>query len=265
MKKVKIEAIGVKKVFIDENTGREIVAIENISLKVYEHEFAVLIGPSGAGKSTFLYLIAGFEKPTRGQIFLDGRPITEPGPDRGIVFQEYVLFPWKTVLGNVMFGLELNGYPKEEAVKRAMKYIKLVGLQGFEHAYPHTLSGGMKQRVAIARALAYDPEVLLMDEPFGSLDAQTRMLLVDDLARIHVETGKTVVFVTHNVEEALLLADRIFIFSARPSRIIKVVKIPYEKPRQPHDERLLALRKQILDILREEVRKMINREIKGFP
>ncbi|NIP67007.1 ATP-binding cassette domain-containing protein, partial [Candidatus Bathyarchaeota archaeon] len=182
------------------------VAIQDLNLRVEEKELTVIVGPSGCGKSTFLYMVAGFEKPTSGKILLDGKPITKPGPDRGFVFQEFVLYPWRTVLGNVTFGLEIAGISKEKAEKRAMSYIELVGLEGFENAYPHTLSGGMKQRVGIARALAYNPEVLLMDEPFGSLDAQTRKFMQGELIRIWEELKKTVLFVTHSVIEATYLA-----------------------------------------------------------
>ncbi|RLG90012.1 nitrate ABC transporter ATP-binding protein, partial [Candidatus Bathyarchaeota archaeon] len=186
---MKLKAVGITKIF-DDGTHR-ITAIQDFNLEVRENEFTVIVGPSGCGKSTFLYLVAGFEKPTKGQIFLDGKLITGPGPDRGFVFQEPTLYPWKTVLGNVMFGLEIMGMPKQEAKNKAMKYITMVGLKGFENAYPHTLSGGMKQRVGIARALAYDPEVLLMDEPFGALDAQTRKVMQQELMRIWEKTKKT--------------------------------------------------------------------------
>ena len=167
----KLETKNVKKEF---GSGpQRVLAIENISFRVRENEFCVIVGPSGCGKSTLLYLAAGFEKPTSGEILLDGRRIEGPGPDRGFVFQEFALYPWKTVLDNVAFGLEIQGVERKEARKRAEKHIDVIGLRGFENSYPHTLSGGMKQRVGIARALAYEPEILLMDEPFGSLDAQT--------------------------------------------------------------------------------------------
>ena len=259
MKKVKVEAIDVNKTF--GNGKNKVVAISELNLEVKENEFTVLVGPSGCGKSTFLYLVAGFEKPTSGQILLDGEPLTKPGPDRGFVFQEFALYPWRTVLGNVMFGLEIGGVPKETAKKRAMDYIKMVGLEGFENAYPHTLSGGMKQRVGIARAIAYDPKVLLMDEPFGSLDAQTRKVMQGELIRIWEEMRKTVIFVTHSVIEATYLADRIIVMTARPGKVKGVIEVNLPRPRDYAGEKYLSIRKKVLDLLEEEV----IRSLKGSP
>src|SRR5450755_4149907 len=189
--------------------GREVLALENISLEVREREFLALLGPSGCGKSTLLYLIGGFLPTETGKILVDGKPVRGPGPDRGIVFQHFALFPWKTVRGNVLYGLERQGMPKHEREKRAMDFIELVGLRGFEDSYPSQLSGGMRQRTAIARTLAFDPKILLMDEPFGALDAQTRGLMQSELLRIWQRTPKTVIFVTHDVQEAVYLADRV--------------------------------------------------------
>jgi len=259
---VKLKAVNVKKVFYDKYSKRDVVAIENISLEIYENEFAVLIGPSGCGKSTFLHIVAGFEKLTEGEIYLDGKPIRGPSADRGIVFQEYVLFPWRTVLGNVRFGLELQGIDRRKADEIAMKYIDLVGLRGFENHYPHMLSGGMKQRVAIARAFAYDPKLLLMDEPFGSLDAQTRIIMIDELARIHEEMRKTTLFVTHSIDEALKLADKIFILSARPSKIIEVIEVKSKRPRAPDDPELIEKKQKIMSILEKEVKRSMSMEMK---
>jgi len=218
-----------------EGTG-QVTALNHVDLSVREGEFTVLIGPSGCGKSTLLYLVAGFEKPTEGVILLYGKPITKPGPDRGFVFQDYALFPWLTVLGNVMYGLRQNGLSRGEAKQRAMKFIEMVHLSGFEHAYPHTLSGGMKQRVGIARALAYEPKVLLMDEPFGSLDAQTRKLM-------------------HSVIEAVYLADRIIVLTARPGTVKGIVDISIPRPREYTEEHYLEFRRMVLNLLEEEVTK----------
>lgn len=237
------------------------MAIGGLDLEVHEGEFAVLLGPSGCGKSTLLYMVAGFEQPSAGEVRLNGKPVQGPGADRGIVFQEYVLFPWRTVLGNVRFGLDLKGLSRVEADRRALHYIHLVGLKGFEHAYSHTLSGGMKQRVAIARALAYEPEVLLMDEPFGALDAQTRNYLIGDLARIHQETRKTVLFVTHSVQEAVLLADRIHVFSARPSRIKASLAVDLPRPRAAASGDCARLEEQILALIKGEVEQSMREEL----
>ena len=257
---VKIEAKRVKKTFFNKYTRNCVEAIANLDLQIADKEFTVLLGPSGCGKSTFLYMIAGFEQPTHGEITLDGHPIKGPGSDRGIVFQEYVLFPWKTVLGNVRFGLDIKKIPREQANATAMEHIKLVGLKGFENDYTHTLSGGMKQRAAIARALAYNPDVLLMDEPFGALDAQTRSFMIDDLARIHVGTQKTIVFVTHSIQEAILLADKIYIFSARPSSIKEVIEVDMPRPRVVVSPEFVRLESKIMEVISSEVEKMMKME-----
>ncbi len=237
---------------------RQVVALGGVNLDIHDGEFTVLIGPSGCGKSTLLYLMGGFEKPTAGKILLDNTVINKPGPDRGFVFQDYALFPWKTVLGNVMFGLVNNGWSKSEARQVALEYIKLVNLEGFEHAYPHTLSGGMKQRVGIARALAYDPKVLLMDEPFGALDAQTRKYMQRELVRIWEKMSKTVVFVTHSVIEAVFLADRIVVMTARPGTVKGCVVVDLPRPRDYTGKDYLAVREKVLDLLEEEVMKEIS-------
>lgn len=234
---------------------RQVVALNEMDLAFRDGEFAVLIGPSGCGKSTLLYLMAGFESPTTGRILLDGKEIQRPGPDRGFVFQDYALFPWKTVLGNVMFGLRRNGHSHRDAKNVAMEYIRMVHLQGFEHAFPHTLSGGMKQRVGIARALAYDPKVLLMDEPFGALDAQTRKLMQQEMVSIWEAAQKTVVFVTHSVIEAVYLADRIVVMTARPGSVKGIVDVDVPRPRQYTEEHYLHIRQDVLGLLEEEVAK----------
>ncbi len=203
--------------------GRPVLALQSVSLDVREREFLALLGPSGCGKSTLLYLLGGFLPVEAGTITVGGRPVSGPGPDRGIVFQNFALFPWKTVRQNILYGLEKQRLPRAAREKRAQDLIELVHLRGFENSYPAQLSGGMKQRVAIARTLAIDPAILLMDEPFGALDAQTRALMHEELLAIIRRTPKTVVFVTHDVREAVYLADRVAVMSARPGRIKEIV------------------------------------------
>jgi NitT/TauT family transport system ATP-binding protein len=203
--------------------GRVVKALAAVSLEVRPREFLALLGPSGCGKSTLLYLVGGFLPTEAGRIMVEGRPVVAPGPDRGIVFQHFALFPWKTVRGNILYGLERQRMARPEREKRAQAFIDLVGLRGFEESYPSQLSGGMKQRTAIARTLAFDPSILLMDEPFGALDAQTRSLMQTELLSIWQRTPKTVIFVTHDVQEAVYLADRIAVMSSRPGRIKAIV------------------------------------------
>src|ERR1700751_3798619 len=209
--------------------GRTVLALSDVSLEVRPREFLALLGPSGCGKSTLLYLVGGFLPTVAGRILVEGKPVTAPGPDRGIVFQHFALFPWKTVRGNILYGLERQGLPRAEREKRAQSFINLVGLRGFEESYPSQLSGGMKQRPAIARTLSFDPSILLMDEPFGALDAQTRSLMQTELLSIWQRTPKTVIFVTHDVQEAVYLADRVAVMSARPGRIKAIVDTKFDK------------------------------------
>jgi NitT/TauT family transport system ATP-binding protein len=209
--------------------GRPVLALDNVSLAVGEREFVALLGPSGCGKSTLLYLVGGFLPVEAGAILVEDRPVFGPGPDRGIVFQHFALFPWKTVVQNVLYGLEKQGMPRDERVRRARDFIDLVGLAGFEDSYPAQLSGGMKQRAAIARTLAIEPQILLMDEPFGALDAQTRRLMQGELLRIWQRSRKTVIFVTHDVQEAVFLAERIAVMSARPGHIKEIVEARFDK------------------------------------
>src|SRR6201997_5080094 len=209
--------------------GRTVLALSDVSLEVRPREFLALLGPSGCGKSTLLYLVGGFLPTIAGRILVEGKPVKAPGPDRGIVFQHFALFPWKTVRGNILYGLERQGLPRSEREQRVQAFIDLVGLKGFEDSYPSQLSGGMKQRPAIARTLAFDPSILLMDEPFGALDAQTRSLMQTELLSIWKRTPKTVIFVTHNVQEAVYLADRVAVMSARPGRIKKIVDTKFDK------------------------------------
>lgn len=225
-----IEAENIKKNFYTPKRGT-VEAISGLSLTIKENEFVSLIGPSGCGKSTFLLLVAGLEQFTDGKLLVGNRSVYPPGPNRAMVFQEYLLFPWKTVRGNIEFGPELNGVPKERCQNIASRYIKMVGLESFENRYPHELSGGMKQRVALARALANEPKVLLMDEPFGSLDAITREMMQHELLRIWQDSKRTVLFVTHSIPEAVCLSDRVLVMSKRPGRILEEITIDIPRPR----------------------------------
>jgi NitT/TauT family transport system ATP-binding protein len=252
-----VEVRGLAKVFA--RGERELTALRDLTLQVESGEFVTVVGPSGCGKSTFLHILGGFIPPTRGEMRIAGRAVAGPGPDRGVMFQELALFPWRTVLGNVTWGLEVQGRPKKDCVAVAERYLDLVGLLAFKDAFPAELSGGMKQRVALARVLAFDPAVLLMDEPFGALDAQTRELMQEELQQIWVRTGKTVLFVTHDVEEAVYLGDRVVVFSARPGRIKAEVRVPFARPRElevKKSQAFLESRNQVWDLLREEVLKL---------
>lgn len=208
-------------------------AVEDVSLEIKSGEFVSIVGPSGCGKSTLLLAVDGLLSPTRGVVEVGGVPTTRPGPDRAMVFQEFALFPWRTVLRNVTFGLEIEKQPGVDAKERAMELLKLVGLEGFENHHPHQLSGGMRQRVGIARALAMDPDVLLMDEPFGALDAQTREIMGDELLKIWNTARKTVLFVTHGIDEAVFLADRAVVLTKGPARVADVIDIDLPRPRTP--------------------------------
>ncbi|MBR1217752.1 ABC transporter ATP-binding protein [Bradyrhizobium sp. U87765 SZCCT0131] len=239
--------------------ARRFTALDDVSLDVQPGEFLALVGPSGCGKSTLLDLLGGLATPSSGRILLDGRPITGPARDRGVVFQQYALFPWRTALQNVAFGLEVAGVGTAERHDRARHYLDLVNLAAFANRYPHELSGGMKQRVAIARSLAYDPDVLLMDEPFAALDAQTREQLQTELLRIWRTTGKTIVFITHGIDEAVVLGQRVAVMTARPGRIKQVITIPEALRSDSEDVRALPLfgevRHEVWTLLREEVLK----------
>jgi NitT/TauT family transport system ATP-binding protein len=232
----------------------ELVAIENFHLEVKKGEFVCILGPSGCGKTTILRIIAGLDTQTSGDIVLDGKKISGPGSDRGMVFQEFALFPWRSVRKNIEFGMELRKIPVEDRKKVSQRLIDLVGLDGFEDSHPHELSGGMKQRVGIARALANEPEILLMDEPFGALDAQTRNLMQKELLRIWSETKKTVIFITHSVDEAVFLADRIVVMSERPSNISQIYDISWARPRDRASPEFANLRKEILAKLEKMVK-----------
>jgi NitT/TauT family transport system ATP-binding protein len=258
----KISFEQVRKEFIVRGKNRSdpaqrFVALEDISLDVKAGEFLALVGPSGCGKSTLLDLLGGLTTPTSGRLLLDGKPITGPARDRGIVFQQYALYPWRTAQQNIEFGLEIAGESSSVRRERAEHYLALVGLSAFADRYPHELSGGMKQRVAIARSLAYEPEVLLMDEPFAALDAQTREGLQVELLRIWRSTGKTILFITHSIDEAVVLGQRVAVITARPGRIKQIVDIPEALHSETEDVRSLPLfgevRHKIWDLLHDEV------------
>ena len=211
----------------DRPDGTGVTALDGVTLDIPAGEFHVIVGPSGCGKSTLLDLLAGLSSPTSGEILLDGRPVSGPGLDRGVVFQQYALLPWRTATGNIEFGLEALGIGRRERRRRAAEYLELVGLPGFADHYPHELSGGMRQRVAIARALAVDPGVLLMDEPFAAVDAQTRETLQTELLRIQRETGTTVVFITHGIDEAVVLGQRVTVLTPRPAQVATTLEITF--------------------------------------
>jgi ABC-type nitrate/sulfonate/bicarbonate transport system ATPase subunit len=258
----KLQVDGVSKSFAA-GAGR-VEALSAASFTVAEGEFITLLGPSGCGKSTLLRIIAGLEEPSTGRVLLGGRPITGPGPERGMVFQSYTLFPWLTVYENIEFGLELKGLPRAERRAVAERYLKLIGLAGFENALPKNLSGGMKQRVAIARALANDPEVLLMDEPFGALDAQTRTVMQEVLLTAWEESKKTILFVTHDVEEAIFLADKVLVMTARPGKIKAVLEVDLPRPRPfslKTTAAFLRLKEQALTLIREETLRAIQGQV----
>jgi NitT/TauT family transport system ATP-binding protein len=248
----KLSVRGVSKSYVS-TRGERIQALDDISFAVAPGEFVCLIGPSGCGKSTLLNLVAGLERPDRGEIWINDRPVTQPGPDRAVLFQEPSLFPWMTVLGNVEFALQLVGVPKEERAERAMTWLRKVHLTRFAHAQPHELSGGMRQRAALARALAARPEVLLGDEPFGALDAQSREILQQELQQVWSEAGNTFVFVTHNVREAVFLADRVIVMSARPGALLAEYRITAPRPRTFEDVLLTKVVVDVHDNLAKEV------------
>jgi NitT/TauT family transport system ATP-binding protein len=228
-------------------------AIENVRLSVEEGQFVCFVGPSGCGKSTLLNIIAGLDKPTAGEVILNGRRVTEPGPDRIMVFQDNALFPWLKVIDNVQFGLKVAGVEKKKRHEISMHYLDMMQLTKFAEAYTYQLSGGMKQRVSLARALVMDPEVLLMDEPFAALDSQTRDLLLVELQLIWAKTRKTILFVTHNISESVCLGDKVVVFTNRPGRVKKEIQIDYRRPRLTEDNNLYTYQRQVLDELKTEI------------
>ena len=242
------------------NEARQLLALDDIHLKVKQREFLCIVGPSGCGKSTLLHLIAGLHSPSRGEVLVDGKAVTGPGTDRILIFQELGLFPWLTVAQNVEFGMKMKGVRKPEREAKTDYYLRLVHLGQFKKSYTHQLSGGMRQRVALARALAAEPDVLLMDEPFAALDAQTRDLLHDELERIWTEAGRTVIFVTHNVREAVRLGDRVVLFTFRPGRIKREFSVGLPRPRHLEDVIVAKKAREILDELRDEINKSLDNE-----
>ena len=241
-------------------TGAELLALDGINLQVRQGEFLCIVGPSGCGKSTLLHVIAGLQKPTSGSVLVGEEPVNAPGTDRILIFQEHGLFPWLTVGENVEFGMKMKDIPKKERQERTRHYLRLVHLSQFKESRPHQLSGGMRQRVALARALATEPDVLLMDEPFAALDAQTRDLLHDELERIWAETGRTIIFVTHNVREAVRLGDRVVLLSFRPGRIKREFEVELPRPRHLEEVDVARTAREILDSLRDEINKSLEAE-----
>jgi NitT/TauT family transport system ATP-binding protein len=233
-------------------TGEQIMALEDINLEVRDKEFICILGPSGCGKTTLLRIVGGLDLATGGKALLNGISIRGPDPKTAMIFQEYSLYPWRNVLENIMLGLEIRRIPREKRLATAQQYVEMVGLEGFERTYPYELSGGMRQRVAVARALAVEPEILLMDEPFGALDAQTRNRMQMELLRIWGMTKKTVIFVTHSVDEAVFLADRIVVLTRRPGRIKEIVEVPQERPRERTAQTFIGIRRHVLDLIAEE-------------
>jgi ABC-type nitrate/sulfonate/bicarbonate transport system ATPase subunit len=250
---IRISCRGVSKSYFDVAEGREVVALAALDLDIADGEFVTILGPSGCGKSTLLNIIAGFDQPTSGRVLLDGAPIGGPGHDRGVVFQEYALFPWLTVEQNVAYGLKEQHLPAEEIKERTTSWIRLVGLDGYQRRYMHELSGGMRQRVALSRVLANDPKSLLMDEPFAAVDAQTRTLLQRELEQVWLRTHKTVLFVTHSVDEAVFLADRVLVMTARPGRVKEIIPIDLPRPRDITSDQFNEYRRLATQLIEEEV------------
>ncbi len=256
MAQPKLEVRNLTKGF-SRGRGERMPVLDDVSLSVADLEFVAIVGPSGCGKSTLLRIVNGLIPPDSGTICIDGRAVTGPGHGLGMVFQSFDLLPWRTAIGNIEFGMEMMDVPRRECRERAQRWMALVGLTGFEQAYPHELSGGMQQRVGIARALAIEPAVLLMDEPFGALDVQTRDLLQDELLAIWQRERKTVLFVTHSIEEAIYLADRIVLLTPRPARVERVLAVPFGRPRSEDvksDPTFVELRREIWQSLKQGVR-----------
>lgn len=254
----KLQSLGVSVEYDNKLTRRRTLALKDITLSIQPGEFACIVGPSGCGKTTFLKAVDGLVPVSSGTLLLDGKVISKPAPDRAMVFQQPLLLPWRTVLSNVMYGLEIQRRDQAEARERALRFMQLVGLQGYENAYPYELSGGMQQRANLARALATDPELLLMDEPFAALDAQTRELMQAELLKIWHQTEQTVLFITHQIDEAIYLADRVFVFGSRPGYVRDVITIELERPRPlraKRDPRFLDYEDRIWQHIADEVRR----------
>lgn len=251
--KIKLQVRGLSKIY--EDNSKEVVALKDVNLEVKESEFVMIVGPSGCGKTSLINIIGGLDEASAGEVLLDGKSVSGPGADRGMVFQGYSLFPWLTVQKNVEFGLKMKKIFPAERAEHARKYIRLVGLEGFEDALPRQLSGGMKQRVAIARTLANEPEVLLMDEPFGALDAQTRVVMQELLADISRRTGTTILFITHDIDEAVLLGERIYVMSRRPGTVLDAITVDIPGERNHNSlvlPEFLETKKKIMDMLWQE-------------
>jgi len=257
-----VSKVGLSEICLSYKTqsGERLLALDHINLQVRAGEFVCIVGPSGCGKSTLLHLIAGLHAQTSGQVLVDGHPVQGPGTDRILIFQDHGLFPWLTVAKNVEFGMKMKGVPKAERREKVLHYLRLVHLAKFEKSYIHQLSGGMRQRVAIARALATEPDVLLMDEPFAALDAQTRDLLHDELERIWSETGCTIIFVTHNVREAVRLGDRVVLLTFRPGRVKSEFPVNLPRPRSLEDPEVTLAAREVLDELRDEINRSLEAE-----
>ena len=255
---VKLEARGIRLDYLRPRTTIRQAALQDVDLQVMEGEFVSIVGPSGCGKTTFLSVVDGLIPATAGTITVDGRPVNKPGPDRAMVFQDASLLPWRSVLKNVVYGLECQKVGAREARERAMYFIDMVGLSGFEQHYPHELSGGMQQRVNLARALVMDPQILLMDEPFAAPDAQTRELMQEELLQIWLKAKKTVLFITHQIDEAIFLSDRVAVFTARPGRVKKILRIDLERPRKlalKRNPRFHEIEDEVWTLIQEEVRR----------
>jgi NitT/TauT family transport system ATP-binding protein len=267
---VKLEAQDVRLEYQQPRTGSPLVALDGVNLKIADGEFVSIVGPSGCGKTTFLSVVDGLIPASGGRILVDGKAVTKPGPDRAVVFQDASLLPWRTVRQNVLYGLECIGLAKSEANDRAERFIAMVGLRGFEHHYPYELSGGMQQRVNLARALVMDPQILLMDEPFASLDAQTRELMQEELLSIWSQAKKTVLFVTHQIDEAIYLSDRVVVFSGRPGRVKEIIPVEIERPRKlrlKREPRFHKIEDRIWSLIEDDVkgRVIVERNSTGGP
>jgi NitT/TauT family transport system ATP-binding protein len=253
----KLEAQDIRLDYFQPRTNTRLTALDGVNLQVMDGEFVSIVGPSGCGKTTFLSVVDGLIAASAGRILVDGIVVAKPGPDRAVVFQDASLLPWRTVLGNVLYGLECIGVGARVAKGRASHFIEMVGLTGFEHHYPYELSGGMQQRVNLARALVMDPKILLMDEPFASLDAQTRELMQEELLQIWVKARKTVLFVTHQIDEAIYLSDRVVVFSGRPGRVKEIIPVEIERPRPlgiKREPRFHAIEDRIWSLIEEDVK-----------
>ena len=259
----KLEANDIRLEYFQPRTNTRLVALDGVNFTVMDREFVSIVGPSGCGKTTFLSVVDGLIPATSGQIVVDGDVVAKPGPDRAVVFQDASLLPWRTVLKNIVYGLECQDVNGREANERAAHFIDMVGLRNFEHHYPYELSGGMQQRVNLARALIMDPKILLMDEPFASLDAQTRELMQEELLQIWAKAGKTVLFVTHQIDEAIYLSDRVVVFSGRPGRVKDIIAVDIERPRRlglKREPRFHALEDRIWGLIEEDVKSKIAAE-----